>query len=81
MDYWGVGGGAKGYVGPPSQIIWGAWPPPLPTPMIHTTFPALSIFQLSMLVQSCDSVHVDETYRIYPAIRRGFYSSRMTSNY
>ena len=41
-DYWG----AKGYVGPPppSQIIWGAWPPclpcpppppPLPTPMIR----------------------------------------------
>ena len=33
MDYWG---GAKGYVGPPSQIIGGAWPPlapPLPTPM------------------------------------------------
>ena len=29
-------GGAKGYVGPPSQIIGGAWPPlapPLPTPM------------------------------------------------
>ena len=30
-------GGAKGYVGPPSQVIGGAWPPlapPLPTPMI-----------------------------------------------
>ena len=30
-------GGAKGYVGPPSQIIGGAWPPlapPLPTPML-----------------------------------------------
>ena len=29
-------GGAKGYVGPPSQIIGGSWPPlapPLPTPM------------------------------------------------
>ena len=29
-------GGAKGYVGPPSKIIGGAWPPlapPLPTPM------------------------------------------------
>ena len=37
MDYWGGGGGGKGYVGPPSQIIGGAWPPwpppPLPTPM------------------------------------------------
>ena len=36
------GGGAKGYVGPPSQIIGGggAWPPhgpPLPTPMISIT--------------------------------------------
>ena len=32
----GGGGGVKGYVGPPSQIIGGAWPPlapPLPTPM------------------------------------------------
>ena len=28
VDYWG--GGAKGYVGPPSQIIGGAWPPPGP---------------------------------------------------
>ena len=27
-------GGAKGMLGPPSQIIgWGAWPPPLLTPM------------------------------------------------
>ena len=38
MDYWGGGGGGgKGYVGPPSQIIGGAWSPPappLPTPMI-----------------------------------------------
>ena len=23
MDYWGGGGGAKGYVGPPSKIIGG----------------------------------------------------------
>ena len=33
-------GGAKGYVGPPSQIIGGAWPPlapPLPTPMSSGT--------------------------------------------
>ena len=34
----GGGGGGKGYVGTPSQIIGGAWPPlppphPLPTPM------------------------------------------------
>ena len=33
----GLLGGAKGYVGPPSQIIGGRpgppWPPPLPTPM------------------------------------------------
>ena len=31
-----LGGGGKGYVGPPSQIIGGAWPPlapPVPTPM------------------------------------------------
>ena len=27
MDYWGGGGGGKGYVGPPSKIIGGAWPP------------------------------------------------------
>ena len=26
MDYWG-GGGGKGYVGPPSQIIGGPGPP------------------------------------------------------
>ena len=35
----GLLGGAKGYVGPPSQIIGGAWPPlapPLPTPMSRT---------------------------------------------
>ena len=34
-DGWIIGG-AKGYVGPPSRIIGGAWPPlapPLPTPM------------------------------------------------
>ena len=33
----GGGGGGKGYVGPPSQIIGGAWPPlapPLPTHML-----------------------------------------------
>ena len=29
VDYWG---GAKGYVGPPSQIIGGAWPPLPPPP-------------------------------------------------
>ena len=30
----GGGGGAKGMLAPHSQIIgWGAWPPPLPTPM------------------------------------------------
>ena len=36
----GLLGGAKGYVGPPSQIIGGAWPPlapPLPTPMALLT--------------------------------------------
>ena len=36
----GGGGGGKGYVGPPSQIIWGPGPPapptPLPTPMPYT---------------------------------------------
>ena len=39
-----LGGGAKGYVGPPSQIIGGPaplapppWPPPLPTPMDKST--------------------------------------------
>ena len=35
----GGGGGGKGYVGSPSQIIGGAWPPlapPLPTPMLYT---------------------------------------------
>ena len=31
MDYWGGGGGAKGMLAPPSQIIWGAWPPLAPT--------------------------------------------------
>ena len=35
MDYWG-GGGGKGYVGTPSQIIGGVGEgtPPLPTPML-----------------------------------------------
>ena len=27
------GGGGKGYVGPPLKLL-GAWPPPLPTPML-----------------------------------------------
>ena len=31
MDYWGGGGGAKGYVAPPLKLLGGA--PPLPTPM------------------------------------------------
>ena len=30
---WIIGGGAKGYVGPPTQIIGGGLAPPLPTPM------------------------------------------------
>ena len=34
MDYWGGGGGGKGYVGPLSNY-WGGGPgPPLPTPML-----------------------------------------------
>ena len=30
-------GGAKGYVGPPLKLLGGAWPPPLPTPMIRNS--------------------------------------------
>ena len=49
-------GGAKGYVGPPSQIIGGAWPPlappppppPLPTPMLSQDIP----FQILGVIQS-----------------------------
>ena len=36
----GVGGGGKGYVGPPPLKLLGAWPPlapPLPTPMDTNT--------------------------------------------
>ena len=33
-DGWIIGG-AKGYVGPPSQIIGGGLAPPLPTPMLY----------------------------------------------
>ena len=33
MDYLGGGGGGKGYVGSPSQIIEAEPGPPLPTPM------------------------------------------------
>ena len=55
----GVGGG-KGYVGPSSQIIWGAWPPappppPLPTPML----------QHSHLYNSCIIVFIDNCYCIH----------------
>ena len=47
MDYWGWGGGGKGYVGPPSQIIRGGLAPPplppLPTPMLNeNTTPMLN---------------------------------------
>ena len=38
----GLLGGAKGYVGPPYQIIGGAWPPlapPFPTPMCFRQVP------------------------------------------
>ena len=34
----GGGGGAKGYVGPPSQIIGGGLAPPLPMPMVTCHF-------------------------------------------
>ena len=39
-----LGGGGKGYVGPPSQIIGGGLAPPLPTPM-RITETISSIFQ------------------------------------
>ena len=37
MDYWGGGGGAKGYVAPPSPLsnYWGGPGPLLPRPMIR----------------------------------------------
>ena len=55
----GLLGGAKGYVGPPSQIIGGAWPPlapPLPTPMMQNrcrsrTTKHISIYYLSFLIK------------------------------
>ena len=43
-----LGGGAKGYVGPPSQIIGGAWPPlapPLPTPTPCTIYESWRMYK------------------------------------
>ena len=78
MDYWG----AKGYVGPPSQIIGGPAPlaPPLPTPMRGSITASLIGYVLLMHVKEFGQLLIGIS-SLLEKISRGLYYERMKLSY
>ena len=68
MDYWGGGGGGggKGYVGPPSQIIGGAWPPWPPLFLRLCVF-ASKFCSDDEILHAAKSCHASYDFRLYRA--------------
>ena len=72
MDYWGRGGGGKGYVGPPLKLLGGAWPPGPPSSyayVITVRLPRMEPLLCFLVSVVFDIVHCDLLFVLLCTVR------------